>query len=91
MEALQTIKNSQPGVIPEKVDCYEDFGVSRSFRRGATSTARVRGVNDKQIDLINRWRKFEGARGRMPALPMQDHYSDIKILIPEMVKFSQAL
>lgn len=91
MEALQTIKNSQPGVIPEEVDCYEDFGVSRSFRRGATSTARVRGVNDKQIDLINRWRKFEGARRRMPALPMQDHYSDIKILIPEMVKFSQAL
>jgi hypothetical protein len=55
MEALQTIKHSQPGIVPEEVDCYEDFGVSRPFRRGATSTSRVRGINDKQIGLINWW------------------------------------
>ncbi len=43
------------------------------------------------IDLINRWKKFEGAKGRRPAMAMQDHYSDIEIMIPELVKFSSSL
>jgi len=75
----------------QRVDCYEDFGRSRSFRRGATSLAQARGVLEKLIDLINRWRKFEGAKGRRPAMAMQDHYSDIEIMIPELVKFSSSL
>lgn len=91
MDQLQLVNDTQPGVIPTDVDCYEDFGISRSFRRGATSAARTRGVNDKQVELINRWRKFEGAKGRHPSLPMHEHYSDIQVLIPELVKFSQAL
>jgi hypothetical protein len=41
MEKLQWIKELQPGLIPEKVEVFEDFGISQSFRRGATSMARV--------------------------------------------------
>jgi hypothetical protein len=89
-EWLQQVKKTT-GLIPVDVGCYENFGISRSFRRGATSTARARGVNGQLIDLINRWRMFEEAKGRRPRLAMQDHYSDIKILIPELIKFSQAL
>ncbi len=37
------------------------------------------------------WRKFEGAQGHRPALPMHEHYSDISIMIPELIKFSKAL
>jgi len=91
MERLQGIKDSVPGLIPSDVDIYEDFGISRSFRRGATSTVRTRGVDDKYVKLINRWRTFEDAKGRRPTLSMQDHYSDIQILLPELMKFSQAL
>lgn len=90
VEKLQSIKVSQPGIIPSDVDCAEDFGISRSFRRGATSIARTRGVNDKQVTLINRWQKFESARGKRPNMAMHDHYSDIQILMPELVKFSKA-
>jgi hypothetical protein len=89
-ERLQQVKETT-GLIPVDVDCFENFGISRSFRRGATSTARARGVNGQLIDLINRWRKFEEAKGQRPRLAMQDHYSDIEILIPELIKFSQAL
>jgi hypothetical protein len=46
MDRLQGIKDSQVGLIPSDVDIFEDFGISRSFRRGATSTARIRGVED---------------------------------------------
>jgi hypothetical protein len=91
MERLQQVQNTTRGVIPEDVEVFENFGISRSFRRGATSTARTRGVRDKHMDLINRWRKFESAKGRRPAMAMHEHYSDIVILIPELVKFSQAL
>jgi hypothetical protein len=91
MDRLQNIKDTQPGIIPSDVDVYEDFGVSRSFRRGATSMARVRGVSDKYVELINRWRSFEDAKGRRPTMSMQDHYSDIQILLPELLKFSRAL
>ncbi len=90
-DRLQAIKETQINVIPQEVDCYEHFGISRSFRRGATSTAKVRGVNKEVVDLTNRWRQFENAKGKRPRLTMQDHYSDIKILLPELIKFSQAL
>jgi hypothetical protein len=91
MERLQGIKDAEPGLIPTDLDVYEDFGISRSFCRGATSTARTRGVDDKCVKLINRWRTFEDAKGRHPTLSMQDHYSNIQILLPELMKFSQAL
>jgi hypothetical protein len=90
-ERLQAIQMSSPEIISGELDVLEEFGISRSFRRGSTSTARTRGVNDKLVDLINRWRKFENARGRRPALSMHGHYSDIEILIPDLIKYSQAL
>jgi hypothetical protein len=36
MDKLQRVKNTRRGIIPEDVDVYEDFGISRSFRRGST-------------------------------------------------------
>jgi hypothetical protein len=90
-EWLHLLKETKPGLVPMDVDVLENFGISRSFRRETTSTARVQGVSDKHADLINRWRKFEDARGRRPTLAMHDHYSDIEIMIPELVRFSQAL
>jgi hypothetical protein len=86
VDHLQAIKESQPGVIPAEADCAEHFGISRSFRRGATCAARARGVSDRQVELINRWRKVEHAKGCHPNLPMIEHYSDIQALVPEMVK-----
>jgi hypothetical protein len=91
VDLLFEIRVANPGVLPADVDFGEEFGISRSFRRGATSTARVRKVPEEVVNLTNRWRKFEHAKGRRPRLTMQDHYSDIKILIPELVAFSQAL
>jgi hypothetical protein len=88
---LVAVQERSPETIAKEVNLMEEFGISRSFHRGSTSTARAWGVEDKQIDLINRWRKFEQARGRRPALAMRDHYSDLEILIPELVQYSQAL
>jgi hypothetical protein len=91
VERLLVLQAARPYVIDPDVDLSEQFGISGSFRRGSTSDARTRGVVDKYVQLINRWRTVESARGRQATLPMKEHYSDIAILVPEMVKYSLAL
>jgi len=58
---LLLVQERFPDIIRLDVDLQEEFGVSRSFRRGSTSTARARGIDDRQVELVNRWRKFEQA------------------------------
>jgi len=91
LERLHGIQQSWAGLIPEDVQVMEEYGLSRSFRRGATSEARARGIDRDDIDLTNRWRTFEGAKGKRPRMAMRDHYSDIRLLIPALVRFSEGL
>jgi hypothetical protein len=39
MERLVRVQSLIPGAIPADLDVYEQFGISRSFRRGTTLTA----------------------------------------------------
>lgn len=91
IDRLLELQARDPIVITPDVDITEQFGVGRSFRRGATSVARARGIDDKYVKLINRWRTVENARGRKPLLPMHEHYLDISILVPELLQFSLGL
>jgi hypothetical protein len=91
LERFQFIQAKRPELISADTQVLEEYGISRSFRRGATSEARARGTNGDDIDLTNRWRNFEGARGRRPRLSMRDHYSDIRLLIPALIRFSENL
>jgi hypothetical protein len=91
LDRLQRIQDLHPTLIPANVLVHDSYGISRSFRRGATLEARARGVSPEDIDLINQWRSFEHARGRRPRLAMRDHYSDIRLLIPALLRFSEAL
>lgn len=90
LDRLHSIQTHHPELIPSDVNVYEEYGLSRSFRRGSTSEARSRGVDDRDVDLANRWRTFEHAKGRRPRLTMHDHYSDIRLLIPALVRYSSA-
>jgi hypothetical protein len=54
IERLLELQAMDLEAISPDVDLLEQFGVSRSFRRGATSVARSRGVDDKHVQLINR-------------------------------------
>jgi hypothetical protein len=76
-------------LIPANILVHDSYGISRSFCRGATSKARARGVSPDYIDLVNRWRTFEHAW--RPRQAMHDHYSDIRLLILALLRFSQAL
>jgi hypothetical protein len=91
LERLRGIQQAHPDLIPEDVQVLDDLGLSRSFRRGATSEARARGIDRDDVDLTNRWRTFEGAKGRRPRMAMRDHYSDIRLPIPALIRFSEGL
>ena len=91
LERFCVIQRWENSPIAKGVNVFEDFGVSRSFRRGSTSEARIRGVDDREVDLTNRWRNHENAKGRKPRRSMRDHYSDIEILVPALLLYSLAL
>jgi hypothetical protein len=91
LDHLHLIQQHQPDLIPPDVQIFEEYGLSRSFHRGSTSEARSRNVQENDIILANRWRTFENAKGRRPCLAMADHYSDIHLLIPTLLRYSPAL
>ena len=91
LDRLQLVQEQGNNLIPSDVMVHEEYGISRSFRRGATTEARNRGVSANDIDLMNRWRNVESSKGRKPRVSMQDHYSDIRMLVPSLIRFSQAL
>jgi hypothetical protein len=85
LDRIQRVQDSQPALIPANILVHDSYGISCSFLRGATSEARAWGVSPDDIDLVSRWQTFEHVQA------MRDHYSDIRLLIPALLHFSQAL
>jgi hypothetical protein len=69
----------------------EDFSINRSFRRGSETHALNQKVPEVVINAQNRWKKIEAAKGRKAQFSMIENYSDIALLIPTMVRYSEML
>ncbi len=69
----------------------EDFSLWRSPRRGTVLETTQRGVDSKVMELVNRWRSKEGAKGSVPNLPMRQVYTKVSSMLPTMLKYSRAL
>jgi len=91
LDRLQVVQTSEADLIPKDVNVHEEYGIARSFRRGATTQARNMGVAENDINAMNRWRTSEQVKGFKPKTKMQDHYSDIRQMVPTVLRFSQAL
>jgi hypothetical protein len=91
LDCLHLIQSEQPEVISKEVNVYEEYGISCSFRRGATTQACNQGVAENDINIINHWRQVEGGQGCRPKLRMQDHYSEVRQMVPALLRFSVAL
>ena len=91
LNQLQKVRFTHPDVIPETVDIFEEYDISRSFRRGATTQARNQKVSASDIDAANRWRNAENSQGRKISQPMRDHYAEISQMLPTLLRFSAAL
>jgi hypothetical protein len=88
---LEHVQVTRPDLIEADIDVREDYGLSRSCRRGVTTHARNIGIPEGVIQANNRWRKEESARGGRPWLTMQDYYTDVRQSLSLLLKFSAPL
>ena len=91
MMVLLEIIQYTTNLIPLDVDVRDLYGVYCSLRRGATIKARNQKVETAGIEMNNRWRKVEVAKSKAASLNIRDHYTEIKIAIKTLIRFSIAL
>jgi hypothetical protein len=66
------------------------FSLWRSPRRGATLETSGR-VSETVVNLVNRWRKKEAAKGTAPGLTMQQTYTQVRDTVHLLREYSKAL
>jgi hypothetical protein len=88
VERLEWIQQNTSGVIPLTVNLWEEFGVRRSMRRGATTEALNAGIDGPTIDANNGWRKVEAAKGKMPRYSMRQRYTQVFQDLKHQLMFS---
>jgi hypothetical protein len=87
---IDLARETQEGLLPEVVETG-DFSLWRSPRQGAVLETTNQDELEKVIELINRWRKKEAAKGSEAGLPMRQVYMQVRSTLPTMLKFSKAL
>ena len=91
MEVLDEIQEARSDLIPRDLDIREEYGVFRSFRRGATTEAGNKRVRKSTIELNNSWRKQEASRGKHVTADMVTYYTEIMLAKDARLEFSRAL
>lgn len=77
-------------LIEARVNLREDAGILRTLRRGVTSHATNRRVEEPLIHAINRWRSEKGGT-KKSNIAMVDRYAELGTLTPTYLRFSEAL
>ena len=88
---LEMIQKYDSSLINQLVNVREDYGVSRSYRRGSNTEAQNRGISAADCERNNRWRKVEAAKGKAISQGMRDRYTDIKQAVVSLLRYSQGL
>ena len=87
---LEKTRETNPRAFSAKTS-MEDYSLRRSLRRGSTTEAQNNGVPEATIELVNRWRKREKAKGAEPGLPMRQVYTQALSALPTTLRYSQSL
>ena len=67
------------------------YGISRTYRKTSETRARRAGIPKDQVEVVNRWKTIERAKGRRPNLAMADHYANARELGTLTWRYSYAL
>jgi hypothetical protein len=87
---VSQVRTTNFRLVPLSIEA-EDFSLWCSPRRGAVLETTQQGVDSKVMELVNRWRSKEAAKGSVPNLPMRQGYTEVKSTLPTMLKYSRAL
>ena len=69
------------------------YACFRSFRRASDSRAleKRKDLEQDDVEVVNRWRAVELARGKRPNLPMKQHYADVQVLLLPFLRYTKAM
>ena len=87
---VEEVKELRPDVILDVAE-VDNFSLWRSPRRGAITTATEEKVDVPAMELMGRWRKSERAKGTEVGLTMRQVYTDVRLTVKAMLRFSKAL
>ena len=91
LDKIKEVQDSHPTLIDPSVVVHDEYGLSRSFRRGSNTHLRNKNLVNVQdiVEDNNRWRKFDKAQGRMPGMGMSDYYTEIRQAMPRLNLYSK--
>jgi hypothetical protein len=87
---VERAREEDPKLVPSAVETV-NFSLWRSLHRGAVLETTNNNVDVQVVELINRWRKKEAARGSEAGLPMRQVYTQVRSALSTMKEFSRAL
>ena len=80
-----------PKHISDKEALHKSYQAFRTFRRTSDTRAIDMKVDNKDIDVINRWKAIEKAKGTRPNRPMRQHYAQLSLLIEPFLRYTKAM
>ena len=72
-------------------DITERFSVFRSLRRASDTRALNMKVSETDIDVVNRWKRVEGGKGRKTLGSMRQHYAEFTYLVEPFLRYTNAM
>ena len=85
---LEKIQKEDNTLIAPHDNMIENYGFFRTFRKTAEGRARAANLESDVQNAMNRWRKIERVRGRMPRFSMVEHYSNARDLMSVTWRYS---
>ena len=82
---------SFPSEIKNDDDICERFSVFRSLRRSSDTRALNQGVSPDDIDVVNRWKAVESAKGKKPSRSMRHHYAETALLKEPFLRYTKSM
>lgn len=69
------------------------YSCFRTFRRSSDSRALENRhmLHDEDIDIVNRWRRVEDAKGNRPSHVMKQHYADVDVLLKPFLRYTKVM
>ena len=74
------------------IECLDQFyHCFRTFRKTSATRATNEAVKSIDVDIVNRWKTVESAKGSIPNRPMQHHYAQLDLLLGPFLRYTGAM
>ena len=94
-EMLKDCHQENRGMFPPDVTSTESldqfYHCFRAFRKTSATRATNEAVKSIDVDIVNRWKTVESAKGSVPNRPMQQHYAQLDLLLGPFLRYTGAM